>query len=253
VISDGEALYRAVCENPTDDVPRLVYADWLEEAGNARWAAFIREQVRKARELPPDLRWQPTAVKSDARLTTPPRALPPPPRLSGVTWLGAPERGFWAAVGVRSARVFLKHADQIFAAAPVRYLSLGDVAGRTAEALADCPYLARLTNLVLGGARGLGDEGFIAIVESPHLTGLRLLNAVNLRLTDPAGLALAASPLMRTLEELDVSFNDFTDATAEALVAGAGSRPMRVCALRNAMSPEACLRLFGLAGRGRTA
>jgi uncharacterized protein (TIGR02996 family) len=32
-MNDREALLRAVCENPDDDTPRLVFADWLEEHG----------------------------------------------------------------------------------------------------------------------------------------------------------------------------------------------------------------------------
>jgi uncharacterized protein (TIGR02996 family) len=43
-MSDGDALLRAVIENPADDGPRLVYADWLEERGNTKRAAFIRIQ-----------------------------------------------------------------------------------------------------------------------------------------------------------------------------------------------------------------
>lgn len=27
--SDGDARFRAILENPADDLPRLVYADWL--------------------------------------------------------------------------------------------------------------------------------------------------------------------------------------------------------------------------------
>jgi uncharacterized protein (TIGR02996 family) len=36
---------RAVRDNPDDDLPRLVYADWLEEhGGDPEWAEFIRIQ-----------------------------------------------------------------------------------------------------------------------------------------------------------------------------------------------------------------
>src|SRR5262245_3568916 len=31
--SDGEALFRAICEQPWEDTPRLAYADWLQENG----------------------------------------------------------------------------------------------------------------------------------------------------------------------------------------------------------------------------
>lgn len=47
-----DALWRSILENPDDDTPRLVLADWLDEHGskkNAARAAFIRLQVELAR------------------------------------------------------------------------------------------------------------------------------------------------------------------------------------------------------------
>jgi uncharacterized protein (TIGR02996 family) len=41
-MSDGEALLRAVLADPRDDAPRLVYADWLDEHGQAAAADFVR-------------------------------------------------------------------------------------------------------------------------------------------------------------------------------------------------------------------
>src|SRR5437868_460986 len=43
-MSDREALIRSIVESPDEDAPRLVFADWLEENGDADWAAFIRLQ-----------------------------------------------------------------------------------------------------------------------------------------------------------------------------------------------------------------
>jgi uncharacterized protein (TIGR02996 family) len=46
-----DAFLRAAQETPADDAPRLIYADWLEEGGEAPWAAyaeFIRIQVETA-------------------------------------------------------------------------------------------------------------------------------------------------------------------------------------------------------------
>lgn len=37
---------RTILENPDDDGPRLVYADWLEEDGRAERAEFIRLQIK---------------------------------------------------------------------------------------------------------------------------------------------------------------------------------------------------------------
>src|SRR3954462_14508269 len=39
-----EAFLRDIWENPEDDTPRLVYADWLEENGRPERGEFIRLQ-----------------------------------------------------------------------------------------------------------------------------------------------------------------------------------------------------------------
>jgi uncharacterized protein (TIGR02996 family) len=46
------ALWRGVLAKPDDDAPRLVYADWLDELGEAEHAAFIREQIELVRTPP---------------------------------------------------------------------------------------------------------------------------------------------------------------------------------------------------------
>jgi uncharacterized protein (TIGR02996 family) len=47
-MSSHEAFLQAIREVPQDEGPRLVYADWLEENGDADRAAFIRAQCRFA-------------------------------------------------------------------------------------------------------------------------------------------------------------------------------------------------------------
>ncbi|HYT91149.1 MAG TPA: TIGR02996 domain-containing protein [Gemmataceae bacterium] len=47
-MNQDQALLRAVIDNPDDDGPRLVYADWLEEHGDAERAEFIRIQIAVA-------------------------------------------------------------------------------------------------------------------------------------------------------------------------------------------------------------
>jgi uncharacterized protein (TIGR02996 family) len=53
-MSDEDALLCAIYANPDDDTPRLVYADWLDEHGDAERAELIRLQVRGARSREPD-------------------------------------------------------------------------------------------------------------------------------------------------------------------------------------------------------
>ncbi len=45
-MSDREAFVAAIAANPHDDLPRLVFADWLDEHGDPERAEFIRTQIR---------------------------------------------------------------------------------------------------------------------------------------------------------------------------------------------------------------
>src|SRR4051812_34434440 len=49
-----EVFVQAVCEAPDDDASRLVFADWLEDNGQAERAEFIRSQCRRAALDPHD-------------------------------------------------------------------------------------------------------------------------------------------------------------------------------------------------------
>lgn len=40
---------QTILDNPADDAPRLIYADWLEEHGESRQAEFLRLECRLAR------------------------------------------------------------------------------------------------------------------------------------------------------------------------------------------------------------
>lgn len=51
-MTDRESLMRAICAAPHDDLPRLVFADWLQESGadaDAAFAEFIRIQCDMAK------------------------------------------------------------------------------------------------------------------------------------------------------------------------------------------------------------
>src|SRR4051812_28978495 len=49
VTVDRDALYHAVLDDPDDDAPRLIYADWCEDNGEAGRAEFIRTQIERER------------------------------------------------------------------------------------------------------------------------------------------------------------------------------------------------------------
>lgn len=48
-MTDQEALLASILSSPHDDTPRLIYADWCEENGDAERAEFIRYQIDLAR------------------------------------------------------------------------------------------------------------------------------------------------------------------------------------------------------------
>jgi uncharacterized protein (TIGR02996 family) len=115
----ADAFLQAILAEPADDAPRLIFADWLEEHGDADRAAFIRAQCEAARLGPwerrrRELEWQSQAMlaRHGARWRA------ELPALSGVEWTDF-ERGFVSAVRVPAAATLYRHADAIAAAAPV--------------------------------------------------------------------------------------------------------------------------------------
>ncbi|MFM8275158.1 MAG: TIGR02996 domain-containing protein [Gemmata sp.] len=119
-MSDREALIAAICAQPDEDTPRLVYADYMEENGEGAYAAFVRAQVELAAAPP----WEPLAVRACRRapdLVTGARfrhALPP---LSGATEWGAHpfRRGFGWWLSVRAPAEWGRHVVPVLGRAPV--------------------------------------------------------------------------------------------------------------------------------------
>src|SRR5690348_10440338 len=48
IMTHEEAFLASILENPDDDAPRLIYADWLDEQGRHDRAEFIRIQCELA-------------------------------------------------------------------------------------------------------------------------------------------------------------------------------------------------------------
>ena len=159
-MSSEAAFLRTVCARPDDDLPRLVYADWLEEhsgdmpdpdAARAR-AEFIRVQVELARTPGNSGCYEPgtdrpghdpgtvrcrkcdLAVRAEKLFVRLPME-----SLGGETshgsWrltfteLKAWERGFAASVERIDAECWLVHADEILARFPIRRVAMIDWPG----------------------------------------------------------------------------------------------------------------------------
>ena len=225
---DQNRLLGAVRANPDEDTPRLAYADWLDEHDDPARAEFIRLQCRLAererdKALPATDPDGQRARELEKQLGE--RWLAELPAIRGVRWSGF-RRGF-PGVAVTSATTLVSAAPKVWAAAPVECATVTGLNANGARVLASSDVFGRLRVLTLDGycvqregekplrtlfhaprapARrrlnlpaGIGEAGVVAVVQSPHLTGLEWLAVGSGGLTDAAVAALIAAPALRDL------------------------------------------------------
>jgi uncharacterized protein (TIGR02996 family) len=221
-MSDHDALLGAICETPADDLPRLVYADWLEENGQPERAAFIRTEIDIYRR--PE--WDAERVRYEyaARLDRDwlgkrswLNGCGPGPG-SGIRWIGVPfvRRGFPWGVRVTNqaplSDVWGKFADRW----PVELVGLYASSTEVLK-LRRSPILRRLTALAFQGGTFF-PRVMTAFANDPAVGHLEELSFRNGSLS-PSGLtALLESPLFVNLTALRV--NDHGPRVALALLEG---------------------------------
>jgi len=202
-MTDRAAFLAAIAAAPDDDLPRLVFADWLDERGDAARAEFVRLQCAAARgELADHDRI--AALEAE----------------HGTAWLGPLARvafqvEFRRGVvehAVLSARAFLAHGPSLRREAPVRGLTLLG-AGRVLPELVRGPLLAGLSALHLTGAR-LGDDGVRLLATCPALAGLGTLRLGDNSVSDTGVAALARGPDLSGLTTLVLRDNAVGDGGA---------------------------------------
>lgn len=149
--SDGEALFRALCEQPLDDTPRLVYADWLDENGRPERAEFIRLQCERWNLCPA----YPTVAEARTRASELLRRHRAEwdaelPDLAGVEWwCEIYARGFVDKAQVFAVADVTGTLTAMFAATPLVHLYVRRLAGGQLRELLDLPQLGRLQKLIL--------------------------------------------------------------------------------------------------------
>jgi uncharacterized protein (TIGR02996 family) len=186
-VTSGDALYEAILAAPADDLPRLVYADWLEEHGDTVRAEFIRAQI--AGEL----------TKAN-RLLEANRARWSIPRLRGGQTFA---RGFVDEVWATAEDV-LAHAE-VLLRFPLRGLRI-TAATDQVDALAGLPILARVIHLDLSNNTGIHNR-FDRLF---YNGGLRNLTSLTLRNVRVWGEDLPRWPMIPgfpKLTHLDLSGN----------------------------------------------
>ena len=201
-----DELLSAVLASPDDDLPRLVYADTLEEAGDVARAEFIRVQIELARD--------PGRVELKAReaalLAVHRRAWLSPLRKPGEALEnrathGQFRRGFVEIVWT-PAVWFLTRAKRLFERTPCRELRVTRADESEFTALLRNRYLTQLRTLDLSD-RKIGDAGATDIVACQRLAHLRGIRLRACNLTDTGACRIAYARFDWPLEELDVSLN----------------------------------------------
>src|SRR5215471_4120084 len=99
---DHAAFLQAILHQPDDDLPRLIYADWLEEQGDNIRAEFIRIQCELAKLPRKDSRRRELSAREiDLLAVNGGRWRDELPELKGIIWRDF-ERGFLGIIQVHS-------------------------------------------------------------------------------------------------------------------------------------------------------
>ncbi|VTR97960.1 TIGR02996 domain-containing protein [Tuwongella immobilis] len=227
-----------ICQQPDADMPRLIYADWLDARKDPR-GMLIRVQCALAKLSLDDPRRAELQLREDQLLDAHFSEWAEPFRnlATGLKF----RRGFVECVNIE-ARLFLARAPELFALSPIRHVRLLDVGNRIA-AIADCPHVGRLSGLTCY-AQHLGDVVPRALADSPYVGALTRLELGRNRITDQGAEVLAHSPALGSLTHLDLSENALTDMGAGILSAARGLQALEQLDLhRNEIGPHGLLAL----------
>ncbi|MBX9579512.1 MAG: TIGR02996 domain-containing protein [Gemmataceae bacterium] len=235
-MSDRRAFIEAILANPADDLPRLVYADWLEEHGDnlgrAR-ADLVRIQCELAR-CPADDPRRPDLLRREGALLENHtcdwlsqlphslvagilQSLATSGRSFGPADIGRErfQRGFVTRLHF-SVRSYLDSIDELIALEPATSLSLGlyipDEVGDTVNEdfllqLARDPRLMFVSRLGSIQPPGFGARRWPILLSSPHLSSLTRINLDNENFGLPGVSALVNSPSQFRLREFEISYS----------------------------------------------
>jgi uncharacterized protein (TIGR02996 family) len=205
---------REIKDQPDDDTPRLILADWLQDQGEAR-GELIHLQVVRARIAEDDPRYNELYRRERQILAR-----------HAFHWLGP----FIDVVGdweFRRGLVFLEaRAESLLGDSSadiddeallwVEELRILEAQTRHLTRLGNSPLLEHLANLDLSG-NNIADNGLERLLASPYLDGLRVLRLSGNRIGGHGAATLARCPDLAGLHVLDLAGNRLGDAGARAL------------------------------------
>jgi uncharacterized protein (TIGR02996 family) len=216
-----------IIAHPADDAPRLIFADWLDDHGEAARAEFIRLQCRLARLRDDDPARKPLAQRERQLLGEHARRWAAP--LHGAVEEWAFRRGFLEciSVGRHAHQAFRARRDELFAAYPLTAVRLEGEAGLLLALLARPDYLARLDSLDVKNLEGADAQRVLDGLMRPEAAGLRSLLLESEESTpewDRQLLRLAGPGPLGGLTELGLAFGTVGEPpSARVLAAVAGS------------------------------
>jgi uncharacterized protein (TIGR02996 family) len=185
-----------ILENPEDDTPRLVYADWLEDQGRVERAELIRVQCELVRLDRYDPRWPGLRRRED--------------QLLAHTWQWIEDIGLGELEEPQFRRGFLEHAA---------FANCLDYLAQARRLLQRVP----MSSAAFGALVDVDDEreasdGLRKLLGSKYIRPLRRLEFHTTEDFPREGLALLSRlPSRACLEELDLSDNDLNDEDVEVL------------------------------------
>jgi uncharacterized protein (TIGR02996 family) len=165
---DEQSFLDEIIANPDDDVPRLIYADWLEEQGNPR-GEFIRVQCELAMLKKTQVRYRELRAREQELWES-----------HGLEWVkGFPfslrrcvfRRGFIEESAV-ALSYFVRNWSKICRLTPLRHVTFTQVRDQL-KILEDCPGLEMLRSIRLKNA--YPNVNTQPLARSPHLKNIETI------------------------------------------------------------------------------
>lgn len=216
---EREALLRAIFEAPKDDLPRLVFADWLDEHREPEWAELIRLQCQTqsaphAFERKQELlgRVFPQALANESAVFE--RGFRLDPRMQ----IAADQLGDAANLRERA----LREHPEWYGATELKIAGGLILSGKPIQTLLTSTVTQRVTRVDLSGAvvNSWADDDFVGESVGTETTALALLREYEYRpvVTVQAVEALVNAREARRLTHLDLRNNDLDNDAARAIV-----------------------------------
>ena len=232
-------------QNPHDDRPRLVYADWLEEKGGPdalALATFIRAQCaaeKQGERVKNRKRAEALIREHHAQWVLPFQQLHASPRF---------RRGFVEHIAIDASR-FAESATRLFALAPLlRSARLREASNEVATVVTSKELLKLealdLTRMCSCGRCPIELEQPL-LFASPLLANIQELSLADCRLSAENAALLAASPSLHQLRKLDLADNRLGTAALQALATPSFTGLQQLSLRKNKLTDAAVVVLLG--------